>query len=164
MYSILLSSFEKGIDIVKEELKKIINKEFNVVVIPWSFAIELKTNNIKEFFNEDKENKYLGPLKELGIKEENIKVLDCYNDSKEYMIDSINNSSMIMFTGGNPEMLYKKVEEAGLINYIKDYKKIVIGSSAGAELQLKKYFIKKKNNYYKKFCFYEGFGIIKEEF
>ena len=164
MYSILLSSFEKGIDVVKEELKKIIKKDFNVVVIPWSFAIELKSKNIKEFFNEDKENKYLGELKELGIKDENIKVLDCYNDSKEYMIDSINNSSMILFTGGNPEMLYKKVEEAGLINYIKDYKKIVIGSSAGAELQLKKYFITKKNNYYKKFCFYEGFGIIKEEF
>lgn len=162
MYSILLSNFDEGFAIIKDQLKKYINEDFKVVVIPWSFATELKTKKIEEFFDDSKEYKYLNPLKELGIK--SIKVLDCYNDSKEYMINSIEESSIIILTGGNPEMLYNKVSEAGLIEHLKNYNKIIIGSSAGAELQLKKYFITKKNNYYKKFAWYEGFGIIDDDF
>jgi len=164
MYSILLSIFEEGFPIVNEELKKIIKKDFKVVAIPWSFAVELKTKNTNEFFNEERRFKYLEPFKKLGIKDENIIVLDCYNDSKEYMIKSIKESDVLVLTGGNPEMFFNKVKEAGLIDCLQKYDKIVIGSSAGAELQLKKYFITKKNNYYKKFDWYEGFGIIKEDF
>ena len=164
MYNVLLSIFEEGFPIVNEELKKIIKKDFKVVVIPWSFAAELKTKKINEFFDEKSKFKYLEPLKKLGIREEKIKVLDCYNDSKEYMIKSIKESDVLILTGGNPEMFFNKVKEAGLIDCLQEYDKIVIGSSAGAELQLKKYFITKKNNYYKKFDWYEGFGIIKEDF
>lgn len=164
MYSILLSIFEEGFPIVNEELKKIIKKDFKVVAIPWSFAVELKTKNTNEFFNEERRFKYLEPFKKLGIKDENIIALDCYNDSKEYMIKSIKESDVLVLTGGNPEMFFNKVKEAGLIDCLQKYDKIVIGSSAGAELQLKKYFITRKNNYYKKFDWYEGFGIIKEDF
>ena len=155
MYSILLSIFEEGFPIVNEELKKIIKKDFKVVAIPWSFAVELKTKNTNEFFNEERRFKYLEPFKKLGIKDENIIVLDCYNDSKEYMIKSIKESDVLVLTGGNPEMFFNKVKEAGLIDCLQKYDKIVIGSSAGAELQLKKYFITKKNNYYKKFDWYD---------
>ena len=42
--------------------------------------------------------------------------------------------------------------------------KIVIGESAGTELQLNNYFITAKNNYYKKFDWYKGFGIINDPF
>ena len=47
-------------------------------------------------------------------------------------------------------MLYSKVvQETELLYNIKYYKKLIIGFSAGAELQLKRYFITAKNNYYK---------------
>ena len=164
MYSILMSKFYDGFCVVEDELKKLINKNSNVVVIPWSFALELKTKNIGEFFDESKKKNYIEPLYRLGISKENIVVLDCYNDTKDYMIDVINKSDVIILTGGNPEMFYNKVVEAGILESLQNYKKIIIGSSAGAELQLKKYFITKKNNYYKKFAWYDGFGIIDDEF
>ena len=41
---------------------------------------------------------------------------------------------------------------------------IIIGSSAGAELQLSDYFITAENNYYKKFDWYKGFGVIDNPF
>ena len=80
------------------------------------------------------------------------------------MKKNIEASDVLVLTGGNPEMLCNKAKEFGLLNVIKNYNKIVIGSSAGAELQLKDYFITAKNNYYKKFDWYKGFGIIDNPF
>ena len=62
-------------------------------------------------------------------------------------------------------MLYSKVVQDTEILYdIKHYKGIIIGASAGADLQLKRYFITAKNNYYKYFAFYDGFGILDDPF
>ena len=80
------------------------------------------------------------------------------------MINAINDSSILILPGGNPEMFYNKVMQTGIFDCLKNYKKTIIGVSAGAELQLKKYFITKKNNYYKKFAWYDGFGIIDDNF
>lgn len=164
MYSILMSQFNIGFDVISDKMKSLIKEKSKIVIIPWSFAKELESKNIKEFFDEKKEFDYLKPLLELGVKRENIVILDCYNHSKEYMVNAINHSDVIILTGGNPEMLYKKVLELGILKTLQEYKKIIIGSSAGAELQLKRYFITKKNNYYKKFGWYEGFGIIDNDF
>lgn len=164
MYSVLMSKFNEGFDIIINELKQLINKNSNVVIIPWSFAKELETKNISEFFDESKKKNYLEPLYKLGINNNNITILDCYNDKDQDMINSIKKSDVIVLTGGNPEMLYNKVVESGILNCLQKYKKVIIGSSAGAELQLKKYFITKKNNYYKKFAWYDGFDIIDNDF
>lgn len=164
MYSVLMSKFNEGFPVVKDILKSMINYDSKVVIIPWSFATEIKSKNIDEFFNDKKKTSYLLPLCELGVKTDNIIILDCYKHSKEYIKDSINNSDVIVLTGGNPEMLYKKICEAGILELLRNYKKTIIGSSAGAELQLKKYFITKKNNYYNKFAWYDGLGIIDNDF
>lgn len=164
MYSILMSDFETGFIHIKDDLSKMINNDAKLVVIPWSFPIELKSKNIKEFFDDKKYNKYIEPLIRLGLNVKNIKILDCYKDSKEYMVNSIKDSSILILPGGNPEMFYNKVIQTGILECLKEYKKTIIGVSAGAELQLKKYFITKKNNYYKKFAWYDGFGIINDDF
>ena len=164
MVSILMSNFQTGFTYIKCSLSNLINKDTKLVVIPWGFAAELESKNIMEFFDDKKYNKYIEPLINLGLNIENIKILDCYKDSKEYMINSINDSSILILPGGNPEMFYNNVIQTGIIECLKNYKKTIIGVSAGAELQLKKYFITKKNNYYKKFAWYDGFGIIDDDF
>ena len=80
------------------------------------------------------------------------------------MIDKIKNSNVLVLPGGNPEMFYNKVVKYHLLEVIKNYDKVVIGESAGTELQLNSYFITAKNNYYKKFAWYKGFGIIADPF
>lgn len=164
MYSILMSNLDTGFEHIKNQISNLINKNTKITVIPWSFAVELKSKNINEFFDEKKIKKYINPFLELGLDKNNITILDCYNDSTEYMIDKINQSSILILTGGNPEMFYNKVIETGIIDCLKNYNNTIIGVSAGAELQLKKYFITKKNNYYNKFDWYEGFGIINNDF
>ena len=62
-------------------------------------------------------------------------------------------------------MLFKKVLHDTEIFYdIKYFKGLIIGESAGTELQLKRYFITAKNNFYKYFAFYDGFGILDDPF
>ena len=169
MYSVLLSDYEKGIELVKTNLQNMIKNTYKAVIIPWTFPseIDFRTFN-EEWFpkNGRRYNKYVGSLIELGIDEKNIYILNCY-DKKNLtnFKDIIEESNILVITGGNPEMLYSKVvQETELLYTIKHYKGIIIGFSAGAELQLKRYFITAKNNYYKYFAFYDGFGILDDPF
>lgn len=62
-------------------------------------------------------------------------------------------------------MFYSKVvQDTECLYEIKYFKGIIIGSSAGAVLQFKRYFITAKNNYYKYFAFYDGFGVLDNPF
>lgn len=62
-------------------------------------------------------------------------------------------------------MFFKKVlHDKEIIDDIKHFKGIVIGESAGTELQFTRYFITSTNNFYKFFAFYDGFGLIDDPF
>jgi len=169
MYSVLLSEYEKGMELVEKKLRKMINGDEKAVIIAWTFPFELD----KKLFDEEwfpkngrRYNKYVGSLLKLGIKEENIIVLNCYDKEQIGNFKKIiDESNILVITGGNPEMLYSKVtQETEILYNIKHYKGIIIGFSAGAELQLKRYFITAKNNYYKYFAFYDGFGVLDDPF
>lgn len=168
MYSIFFSRIEIGMDIVLERLKKIITPDSKVLILPWTFPFEIdgdKLNN--EFFKKGdrRYNRYVNEIKKLGISEDNITVGNCYTDSKERLKELISNTDILLLPGGNPEMMFSKVvQETELLYDIKHFKGIIIGESAGTELQLKRYFITAKNNYYKYFAFYDGFGVIDDPF
>lgn len=164
MYSIFFSKINVSFPLIKDRLKAIISADDKVVVIPWSFAVETDEIGVNNFFSGKKREKYLNPLLELGIKEKNITVLNCYRDKFKYMKEKIEESNILILPGGNPEMFYNKVMECNLLDTIKSYKKTIIGESAGTELQLRNYFITAKNNYYKKFDWYKGFDVVGEPF
>ena len=168
MYSILFSRIECGMDLVKERLKEIVSDNVKVVILPWTFPLELDAEKLEnEFFKKDEKryNRYINELKKIGIKEENIIVCNCYSDTTEKIRKIIKESDILLLPGGNPEMLFQKVvHDTDLLYDIKYYNGIVIGESAGTELQLKRYFITAKNNYYKYFAFYDGFGILNDPF
>lgn len=168
MYSILLSKMEYGFDLIKDELKRKVSKNSKVSILPWAFPVEIDAKKLEsDFFKEGERryNKYVNPLKELGIDENNITICNCYSDSKEKLKKIIKESDILILPGGNPEMFFKKVVHDTEILYdIKYFSGIIIGESAGAELQLKRYFISAKNNYYKYFAFYDGFGVLDDPF
>ena len=168
MYSILISRIDKSFDLYKDFLSSKLNDNSKIVVIPWAFPLELDSDSLmNDYFKagERRYKKYLNPLMEIGIKESNITILDCYNYDKDYFNDVINNSDLILIPGGNPEMLFSKIiHDTELLYVLKNYKGIILGESAGAEIQLKRYFITARNNYYKYYAFYDGIGIIDDPF
>lgn len=168
MYSIFFSKIEEGIDSSILELKKIINMDSKVLIFPWAFPIELDSFRLKnEYFKkgEGRYNRYIDSLKKIGITDNNIFVCDCYSDDKDFLVRKIEESDILLFPGGNPEMLFSKVlHQTELLYNIKHSDKIIIGESAGAVLQFKRYFVTKENNYYKYFAFYDGFGVLDDPF
>ena len=158
MYSVLFSKIEFGMDLVVERLKEFVKPDYKVAIFPWAFPVEITSEEFeKEYFPIDgrRYNKYYTELKKIGISKENIRVCNPYKDTRNDLIEIIQNSDILLLPGGNPEMFFKKVLH---------YKGIIIGESAGCELQLKRYFITAKNNYYKYFAFYDGFGVLDDPF
>ncbi len=101
----------------------------------------------------------------LDIRDENIIICNCYRESRDELLKILEDVDVIFLPGGNPEMMFSKVvHDKDLLYVLKYTKKIVIGESAGCELQLRRYFITAKNNYYKYFAFYDGFGLIDDNF
>ena len=168
MYSVLFSKIEFGMDLVVERLKEFVKPDYKVAIFPWAFPVEITSEEFeKEYFPIDgrRYNKYYTELKKIGISKENIRICNPYKDTRNDLIEIIQNSDILLLPGGNPEMFFKKVlHDKELIYYIKHYKGIIIGESAGCELQLKRYFITAKNNYYKYFAFYDGFGVLDDPF
>lgn len=167
MYSIFFSKIEDGILEVQDRLKEILFPHYKVAILPWAFPVELDSDKLlHEYFKKgDKRyNRYVNVLLSLGILEENIFVCDCYGDSLKVK-KMIQQSDVLLLPGGNPEMLFQKVaHDTDLFYDLKYYKGILIGESAGALLQFKRYFITAKNNFYKYFAFYDGFGVIDDSF
>lgn len=168
MYSVLLSKIEFVFPLIKDRLKNIVNKNMKAVVLPWAFPTELDYDKlINEYFKEGerKYNKYINSLLELGLKKENVTILNCYEKNNSGFKQIINNADILLLPGGNPEMFFSKVvHETEILYEIKHFKKIIIGESAGACLHFKRYFITAKNNYYKYFAWYDGFGILNDPF
>ena len=168
MYSLLFSDFPKGVENHYLDIKKYIKDNYKVAVLPWAFPVELDAEKFEnEYFSKDtnRYQRYIGALKKIGIKDENIIICNCYKDDKNKLLNILNDVDVIFLPGGNPEMMYQKiVHDKELLYVLKHTKKIVIGESAGTELQLKRYFITAKNNYYKYFAFYDGLGLLDDPF
>lgn len=168
MYSVLFSRIEIGMDLVKDRIKEIMPLNPKVAILPWAFPFELDAERLEnEFFKKgDKRyNRYINELKKIGIKEEDIIICNCYSDSKEELRKILNQSNILLLPGGNPEMFFRKVvHDTELLYDIKYFKGLIIGESAGSVLHFKRYFITAKNNYYKYFAFYDGFGILNDPF
>ncbi len=168
MYSVFFSKIEFGMDLVIEPLKRIIKPNSKVAIFPWAFPIEITSEEFEnDYFPVDgrRYNKYLNELKKIGIDKKNVIVCNPYKDTKNDLHQIIKTSDILLLPGGNPEMFFKKVlHDTELIYDFKHFKGIVIGESAGTELQLKRYFITSKNNYYEYFAFYDGFGLIDNKF
>lgn len=154
-----------GIKCLSNFLENKINENSKVLFIPWAFPKEI---NYDEFCNDyfqiggKRYNKYYDVLKQFGIKSNNIEISNPYKN--ENIEKQIINSDVVIITGGNPEMLYKKMKEKNLDKILEKYTGILIGESAGALIQFEKYFIMADNNYYKCFSYYNGFDIIPNDF
>ena len=136
MYSVLLSKIEYVFSLIKNRLKEIVNENMRVVVLPWAFPTELDYDRlINEYFKEGEKKyyKYINSLLELGLKKENITILNCYEKDTSNFKNIINNADILVLPGGNPEMFFSKVvQETEILYEIKHFKGGILCETAGA--------------------------------
>lgn len=145
------------------EVKKYLKPNMKVAIIGFSFFGNLTS---KEYFdiygpNNEYQDKLKNNFSDYGIKELNW--VYYYGQSLEESLKIINESDILYFPGGAPDLMFARIKERGLLDILKNFKGIVIGSSAGAMIQLETFHISKDNEYFK-FSLNEGLGYIQNFF
>lgn len=134
---------------IKRELEKDLINCGNCVFIPTSFRNYERNDSYAELiFNSLKDFTSISDYKIIDNKLTN-----------EKKIEALENCDMIYLLGGNPSEQLKNIIDYNLSEYIKNFKGIIIGTSAGAmNLACLAYYSKDKDC--DKSYFYNGLGLV----
>ncbi|MDR2867327.1 MAG: Type 1 glutamine amidotransferase-like domain-containing protein [Acholeplasmatales bacterium] len=156
MLNILLNSKSN----LKEEsffqvLKNYLHPGFKVCVFLFSFFTKSNDEYDDDFFRDMKDNFRL-----YGILEEDISFIDFYDWTPQEAIEELQAAQIIFLPGGSPTQLYERLKEFKLVDPQLYQNKIIIGSSAGAMVQLDYYHISVDRDY-DHYQEHQGLGLIK---
>lgn len=96
-----------------------------------------------------------------GLKESQVHWVNYFTDSPEKIRRTIQNSSILMLTGGAPDLMMKRIREFRLQKTLRAFQGVVIGYSAGAMVQLGDYHITPDEDY-PDFSWQKGIGWLKD--
>ena len=161
MINILLSRGIINIPNIYIYLKEYIKPHHKVLFVAFSF-FEKDAKNATEY--QELTQNYLQRMKDsffpYGIKEEQIDVLNYYNNNHDDAVKMIKEADIIYFPGGAPDAFMKRLSEFKITEILeKASDKIFIGSSAGTMIQFPMYHITPDKDY-KVFSYQKGLGLI----
>jgi len=150
--NILLDHLDFDMEYGYEYFKNIIKTEMKVTIIPFSFHEDWITDSTawEKSYNRMSGKYYeelVKPFKSYGIDEGNIQLINYYVDDEKSAIEKIKNSNILLFTGGFPEKIMKRLNEIKLTSTIETYQGIIMGFSAGAMIQCENYYISPDEDY-----------------
>ena len=150
MTNILLNINNFGDDFAKPILKRIIKRHHRVLIIPLSYHedyINTAEAYTKEFSKGAAEiEDIIKEFVKYGISRKHIRILHYYNDTKEVIDNKFKWADILFFTGGYPEKLLKRIDKLNIREKIVKFKGVVMGTSAGAMIQLDKFHITPEND------------------
>lgn len=165
MVNMLFSLYNFHESWAKDRVAKYINSDDKVLIIPFSFGEKISSDkNWHNAYNKCNGKYYesiVTPFLNYGIREENITWINYFKDTKETAKVNIRNSNIIFFTGGLPDKMILRLIEFDLIDNIESFAGIIIGSSAGAMIQIAEYHITPDEEY-NTFTYNIGLNLIKD--
>ncbi len=166
MINILLSLYNFNENWCFDILKDLIKPYYKVLIIPFSYHEKWLKDEYdwEHAFNSRDGTHYediISPFLSYGIIEENINWINQFEDSIDTMKNKIKESDIVFFTGGYPDKMMNRLKQFDLLEELEYYKGIMIGSSAGAMIQISEYHITKDKDY-DKFSYNKGLDIIKD--
>lgn len=166
MVNILISRKSK---LLEEKTVKLISpfikSEDKLIILGFSF-FEKDINSKEAWINAyGKESTYYKECEliftNLGVKKENITWLNYYEDTKLSLIENIKQANILFIPGGAPDQMMERIHEKEITDVLKEFKGLVIGSSAGAMIQFD-YFHISKDRDYDAFNVSDGLGYLKD--
>lgn len=165
MINMLFSLYNFHEKWAKDTLSKYINSNDKVLIIPFAFYDVVRNDedwqDLHNRINGKDYESIITPFLSYGIKEENIEWINYFKDTKEEAKTKIKNSNIIFFTGGLPDKMFVRLMEFDLISDLESFTGVIIGSSAGAVIQLLEYHLTPDGDY-STFSYYPGLNIIKD--
>lgn len=145
MTNILLNINNFGDEFAYRYLKNIIRRRHNVLIIPFSYHEEYvkSSDDFKKHFSKTSPEmrEIVNEFGKYGIISKNIRILNYYNDTQETVENKFKRADILFFTGGYPKQLLQRIDNMNIREKIRDFKGIVIGTSAGAMVQFDKFHI-----------------------
>ena len=164
MVNMLFSLYNFHESFAKDSVGKYISAGKKVMIIPFSFGSEISNEEDFEYLycnNGEWYKEIVSIFKSFEIKEENIKWVNYFKDTKEKAKDLIKDSDIIFLTWGFPEKMMARLIEFDLVNDIENFKGVIMGSSAGAMAQISEYHITPDADY-DTFSYNLGLNIIND--
>ena len=163
MVNILLSSKTallnpRNMIILKEYLKP--NQK--VMILGYSF-FNKSINNLdtwNKFYEETNllEN-LIANISQYGIKEQDITLINYFTSKKNEVLKKLSEVDILFLPGGSPDEMMQRIIEHKLLEHLKTFDKVIIGTSAGAMIQSDIFHISKDYDY-KKYQTHQGLGYI----
>lgn len=163
MVNVLLSESCLDEKWVYLNLKRYISQKDQVCILPFAFYSDTKTiedwNKQYAYGQGIWYKGYEMSFTKYGVKKDHIVWVNYFTDSIEEMRFKIDNSTILFLPGGAPDLMMKRIKEKKLKKVLKNYDGLVIGYSAGAMIQLKRYHITPDEDY-ANFSYQTGLGYL----
>ena len=165
MINVLLNINNFSEEFAFSELSKIINPNMKVLILPLSFHEDWITGNqdLKHYYGKGKKE-YQDIAKEFyafGINDENIKIINYFYDTRKSIEKKIKKSDILFLTGGYPDKLLYRIDKLRIRDLIQNFDGIVMGTSAGAMVQLKEYHVTPEEDN-EEYQYHQGLGLIED--
>lgn len=98
------------------------------------------------------------PFRSFGIKDKNISWVNYYQDDEDSAKRKIRNADVLFFTGGYPDWMMQRLFDLGIQDEIREYEGVVMGTSAGALIQLDHFHLAPDGDY--EFQYQDGLGLL----
>ncbi|MBU1093990.1 MAG: Type 1 glutamine amidotransferase-like domain-containing protein [Firmicutes bacterium] len=95
-----------------------------------------------------------------GIKESQIEWIHYFKDNQKTAIEKIKKADIIYFPGGSPDEMMLRIKAFGIKETLEAHQGLMIGSSAGAMIQMAEYHISPDFDY-PSFRYEKGLNILK---
>jgi cyanophycinase-like exopeptidase len=161
--NILLNINNFGDDFAFYELKRYIRSRHRVLIIPFSYH-EDYIRNVDEFTEHFSKSspeiqEIVREFSRYGIRSKNIRILNYYTDSEKTIQSKFKHSDILFFTGGYPDRALYRIDTLGIRDYILNFQGIVMGTSAGAMIQIDKYHLTPENDE-DDYDYHDGLGLL----
>lgn len=164
MNHILLSRSILGMPEMIPYFKPYIRKNDQVLIVALShfskhISDEVTYNNYYEKGGEYYQ-KMVDSFAPYGINESQIKWIHYFKDNHESASQKIKDSDIIYLPGGAPDLMMMRIEAFGIKELLEAHQGLMIGSSAGAMIQMASYHMSPDEDY-PHFSYEKGLDLLK---
>lgn len=139
-----------------------IKADMSVTILPFSFADdEITAANWQHFYGA-KGHFYSGltaPFNAFGIPNSSINLINYFTADFSNLSCQLLNADIIFLTGGLPDKTMERLKKLAIVDILEQFSGLLIGSSAGAMVQLKNYHITPDADY-DDFSYQKGLNLI----
>lgn len=164
MRQLLFNLYNFHEDWAYQHVAPYIKPNMTVTILPFSFAAnQITADNWQQFYGEQGHyyDDLTAPFKAFGIPNSAISLVNYFTADSLRLSQQLLNSDIIFLTGGLPDKTMDRLKKLALKETLEQFSGLLIGSSAGAMIQLKNYHITPDADY-DSFTYQEGLDLITE--